>query len=91
MKSRRMRWAWHVAYKETRIGAYRCLVERPEGRYYLGDLGVNGRIIMKWMFKTWDGAVWIGIIWIRIGICGGFWEIDIKPSGFIERGEILIN
>jgi hypothetical protein len=36
-------------------GAYRILVERPEGRNHLGDPGVDGRIISKWILKTWDG------------------------------------
>jgi hypothetical protein len=32
-------------------GAYRILVGRPEGRNHLEDPGVDGRIILKLMFK----------------------------------------
>ena len=32
IKSRRLRWAGHVAYMGERRGAYRALVGKPEGR-----------------------------------------------------------
>jgi hypothetical protein len=36
IKSRRMRWVWHVAHKRDKRGAYRVLVGRPEGKKPLG-------------------------------------------------------
>jgi hypothetical protein len=28
---------------------------------HLGDPGVDGRIISKWILKKWDGGTWIGV------------------------------
>jgi len=36
MKSRRMRWAWHVARMKERRGAYRVVVGKTEGKRPLG-------------------------------------------------------
>jgi hypothetical protein len=36
IKSRRMRWAGHVARMRERRGTYRILIGRPEGRRPLG-------------------------------------------------------
>ena len=35
------------------------------------DLSVDGWIILKWIFKEWDGWVRTGLIWLRIGAGGG--------------------
>jgi hypothetical protein len=37
----------------------------------LEDQGVDGRRIVKWIFKTWDEGVWAGLIWLRMGTGGG--------------------
>jgi hypothetical protein len=37
---------------------------------HLGDRGVDGNIILKWIFKMWDRA-WTRLSWLRIGIGGG--------------------
>jgi hypothetical protein len=50
--------------------AYRILEGRHEGRRPLGRTGVDGRIILKWIFRKWNGA-WTGLSWLRIGAVGG--------------------
>ena len=54
IKSRRMRWARHVASVGERRGAYRILVEKPEGKNHLKDPGVDGKIILRRIFRKWD-------------------------------------
>ena len=45
IKSRRMRWAGHVAGMGKRRGVYRVLVWKPEGKNHLEDPGVDGSVI----------------------------------------------
>jgi hypothetical protein len=71
IKSRRLRWAGHVARMGERRGAYRALVGKPEGRNRLDDPGVDGKIILKWIFETLGVGAQSGLIWLRIGTGGG--------------------
>jgi len=41
---------------------------RKRGR--LDDPGVDGRIILRWIFRKWDLEVWTGSGWFRIGTDG---------------------
>jgi len=50
-----------------RRGVYRVLVGKPEGKDYLGDPGVDGKTVLRWIFRKWDVVVWTGSSWIRIG------------------------
>jgi hypothetical protein len=71
IKSRRMKWAGHVARMGEKRNTYRLLVGKPEGRRPLGrprhrwvdnirmDLGEVG----------W-GVMWTGLVWLRIGTGG---------------------
>jgi hypothetical protein len=52
----------------ARRGVYRVLVGNLRGRDHLEDLGVDGRILFKWVVKNWDGGMdWIYLAQDRDG------------------------
>jgi len=40
----------------------------------LEDPGIEGRIIVIWIFRKWDVRVWTGWIWVRKGQVEGTCE-----------------
>jgi len=38
---------------------------------HLEDPGVNGKIILRWIFREWDVRAWTGSSWFRKGAVGG--------------------
>jgi len=71
IKSRIMRWTTYVARMGERRGVYRVLVGTSDGKDQLEDPGVDGRIILRWIFRKWDVGVLTGSSWLRIGSGGG--------------------
>jgi hypothetical protein len=71
IKLRRMSWTWNVA--SMGIGeAYTgfCWGNLKE-RDHLKDQGLDGRIILRWIFRKRDVRTWTGSSWLRIGTGGG--------------------
>ena len=42
------------------------------------DPGVDGRIILRWIFRKWNVGVWTGSRWLRIG------TVSIKCGEFLD-------
>jgi len=40
-------------------------------RDHLKDPGIDGRIILRWIFRKSDVEAWTGSSWFRIGTGGG--------------------
>jgi hypothetical protein len=52
-------------------GVHRVLVGKPEGTRPWGDPDVDGRTILRWIFRKWEGVVGTGRSGLRIGTGGG--------------------
>jgi hypothetical protein len=59
IKSRGMIWAGHVARMGQRRGVYRVMVGKSERKDHLGDPDVDGRIILRWVFRKQGAGVWM--------------------------------
>ena len=45
-----------MARMGERRGVYRVLVGKSEGKSHLGDPSIDGRTIIRWIFRKWDGG-----------------------------------
>jgi len=65
IKSRRMRWAGHVACMGEERGCRGSWWGKGREGDHWGDLGVDGRIILGWITRKWGVCVWTGLGWPR--------------------------
>jgi hypothetical protein len=66
IKSRRMRWAGHVARVGEERGCIRSWWGNQRERDHWGDPGVDRWIILGWISGRWDVGIWTGLGWPRI-------------------------
>jgi hypothetical protein len=57
IKTRIMRWAGHVARMGEKKDVYRVWWGNLKERDHLEDPGVDGRIILRWIFREWNGGM----------------------------------
>ena len=56
-----------------------------------GDPDVDGRIILRWIFRKWEGVVGTGCSWLRIGRGGGRLWVRWGTFEFRKCGESLLD
>ena len=71
IKSKRMRWAGHVARMGEERGVYRVLVEKQEAKRPLGRPRRRWWIILRSISRMWDVGIWTELGWPRIETGGG--------------------
>ena len=58
-------------------------------RDHWGNQGVDGMLILRWIFRKWEGVVGTGWSLLKIGTGGGRFEYGNELSGSIKCGEFL--
>jgi hypothetical protein len=89
IKSRRMKWAGHVARMGRREACIRFWWGNLRERDHLGYPVVDGRIILGWIFRSemWRyGLDSVGSGWTQVA---GNCKYGNDPSGSIKSGELL--
>ena len=71
VKSRRMRWAGHVARMGEDRGVHRVLVGKPEGKNHWGRPRRRWEDNIKMDLQEVGAVVGTGWSWLRIGTDGG--------------------
>ena len=54
-------------------------------RDHWGDPDIDGGIILRWIFRKWEGVVGTGWSWLRIEAGDGPCEYGDEPSGCLRQ------
>jgi len=54
-----------VEQKREKGNLYEVLCENLKKRDRLEELGIDGRILLKWVLRKWDGMAWTVFLWLR--------------------------
>jgi hypothetical protein len=86
IKSRRIGWAGHVACIGRREVNTRFEWGNLRERNHFEDSGIDGWIILRWIFRKWDVGAWTGSScpWARVNVV-------IKLQGPQNAGNFLNN
>jgi hypothetical protein len=84
----KMGWAWS-AYGGEKKRIYRVLVGKPEGKGRLGEPGIDGKIILRCIYRKYDMRVWSGSRWLKMRQFAGTCECGNETSGSIKCGEFF--
>jgi len=66
-----MRWAGHVALMvrgEVYTGFWWGNLRES---HHMENPGIDGRLILRWIIRKWEGGPWAELICLRIGTGGG--------------------
>jgi hypothetical protein len=55
----------------------------------LENPGIEGRILLRRIFRKCDVGAWTGSSWFRIGTVGENFKCGNEPLGFLNCGEFL--
>ena len=72
----------HVWGRGQAYSGFRCGTMRE--REHLEEPCVDGRIILRWIFRKWDVGLWTGLIWLRIVTSGGLLWMRYWIFGFYK-------
>jgi hypothetical protein len=87
IKSRRMRWARHVARMREKCAKFWW--ENPKERDHSKDQGVDGSIRSKWTLGRLVGGCGVDSPGSRLGLVAGCCECGDEPSGSGATGLVI--